>query len=67
MIRPKDPTPITRQRPIKRVKQTSPQEREEEEEEEEEEEGCFEFRPEAIHDTDVSMEEIDEFLDQYPV
>jgi hypothetical protein len=65
MIRPKDPTPITRQRPIKRVKQTLPQE--ESEEEEEKEEGCFEFRPEALPDIDVSLEEIDEFLDQHHV
>jgi hypothetical protein len=33
----------------------------------EEEEGCFEFRPWALPDIDISLEEIDEYLDRYPV
>jgi hypothetical protein len=31
------------------------------------EEGCFEFRPWALPDIDVSIEEIDEYLDRYPM
>lgn len=61
MIRPKNPTPITRQRQTKKVKQIIIQE------ESEEEEDCFEFRPDALPDINVSLEEIDEFLTQYPV
>jgi hypothetical protein len=62
MMGPKRVTIVTRH-PSKQQDQP----RIDQEESVEEEEGCFEFRPWVLPDIDVSMEDIDEYLNRYPV